>query len=94
MCDEDGWEPQPLDQPTGYRDILPPVNPVLSNAIPSNWQESHNCLSQKPVIQLFNDHPDRNAGDPLANKTKTSYETYQDALPKANAIPNVWVPFV
>ena len=91
--DEDGWEPQPLDQPTGYRDILPPVDPVPPNSIPSNRQESHNRLSQKPVIRLFNDRPDRNAGAPLANQTKTSYETYQDALPNANAIPNVWALF-
>ena len=25
--------------------------------------------------------------------TKTSYETYQDALPKANSVPNIWEPF-
>jgi len=86
--DEDGWEPKPLDQPAGDRDILPP--PVGVNPIPLNCHESHNQLSQKPIIWLFNDHPDRNTGAPLENPTKMSYETYQDALLKANAVPNVW----
>jgi hypothetical protein len=91
MGDDEGrWEPEPLDQPSGDRDV-PPL--VVINPVPSNRHESHNRLSQKPVIQLFNDRPDRNAGAPLANMTKTSYETYQDALPKANAVPNVWAPF-
>lgn len=89
--DEDGWEPEPLDQPAGDRDIPPP--PVSVNPVPLNRHESHNRLSQKPIIRLFNDRPDRNAGAPLENLTKTSYETYQDALPKANAVPNVWAPF-
>jgi hypothetical protein len=89
--DEDGWEPKPLDQPAGDRDIPPP--PVSVNPVPLNRHESHNQLSQKPIIQLFNDHPDCNAGAPLENLTKMSYKTYQDALPKANAVPNIWAPF-
>jgi len=89
--DEDGWEPEPLNQPAGgIRDIPPPV---ILNPIPLNRHESHNRLSWKLTIQLFNDRPDHNAGAPLENATKTSYETYQDALPKANAIPNIWAPF-
>ena len=54
---------------------------------------SHNRLSQKPIIRLFNDWPDCNTGAPLENMTKMSYETYQDALPKANPVPNAWAPF-
>ena len=89
--DEDGWEPEPLNQPAGGIGDIPP--PVILNPVPSNRHESHNRLSRKPTIRLFNDRPDRNAGAPLENVTKTSYETYQDALPKANAVPNVWAPF-
>jgi hypothetical protein len=90
--DEDGWEPEPLDQPAGDADLdVPP--PVIDNRIPSNRHESHSRLTQKPVIRLFNDRPDRNAGAPLPNQTKTGYETYQDALPNSNAVPNVWAPF-
>ena len=29
----------------------------------------------------------------MEDTTKTSYKTYQDALPKANTVPNVWAPF-
>jgi hypothetical protein len=90
--DEDGWEPEPLDQPAGDVDLdVPP--PLIDNCIPSNRRESHSRLTQKPVIRLFNDRPDRNAGAPLPNQTKTSYETYQDALPNSNTVPNVWAPF-
>jgi hypothetical protein len=90
--DEDRWEPEPLDQPAGDADLdVPP--PLIDNRIPSNRRESHSRLTQKPVIRLFNDRPDRNAGAPLPNQTKTSYETYQDALPNSNAVPNVWAPF-
>ena len=38
-------------------------------------------------------HNNHNTGAPLENTTKTSYETYQDALLKANAVPDVWAPF-
>jgi len=51
---EDGWEPEPLDQPAGGRDIPPPV---IINPVPSNRHESHNRLSQQPIVWLFNDHP-------------------------------------
>ena len=89
--DEDGWEPEPLDQPAGgIGHILPPV---ILDPVHSNWHESHNRLTRKPTIWLFNDRPDRNAGAPLEDMTKTSYETYQDALPKANSVPNIWAPF-
>jgi hypothetical protein len=88
--EEDGWEPEPINQPAGDGDIPPPVT---ANPIPSNRHESHNRLSQKPSIRLFNDRPSRNAGAPLANMNRTSYETYQDALPKANTVPNIWAPF-
>ena len=88
---EDGWEPELLDQPAGgIRHILPPV---ILDPIPSNWHKSHNRLSWKSVIRLFNDRPDRNTGAPLEDTTKMSYETYWDALPKANTIPNAWAPF-
>jgi hypothetical protein len=90
--DEDGWELEPFDQPAGDRDWdVPP--PVIYNPVPSNRHESHNRLVQKPVIRLFNDRADRNAGAPLPNQTKTSYETYHHALANSNAVPNVWAPF-
>ena len=89
--DEDGWEPEPLDQPAGGIGYIPP--PVILDPAHSNRHESHNRLCRKPTIRLFNDRPDRNAGAPLEDMTKTSYETYQDALPKANSVPNIWEPF-
>ena len=89
--DEDGWEPELLDQPAGGIGHIPP--PVILDLSISNWHESHNRLTWKPTIQLFNDHPDHNAGAPLEDMTKTSYETYQDALPKVNSVPNIWAPF-
>jgi hypothetical protein len=90
---EDGWEPEPLDQPAGDGDLDAPP-PFLDNPFLSNWHESHNRLSQRPASnRLFNDRPDHNAGAPLPNQTKTTYEAYRDALSNANAVPNVWAPF-
>jgi hypothetical protein len=68
--DEDGWEPEPLDQPAGGIRHIPP--PVILDPVPSNRHESHNRLSRKPIIRLFNDCPDRNVGAPSEDTTKTS----------------------
>jgi hypothetical protein len=90
VYDEDGWEPEQVHQPIDARDIPPSV---LVDPVPSNRQGSYNRLSKKPTIRLFNDRPGRNAGAPLIGVNKTSYETYQDALLKDDAVPNVWAPF-
>jgi hypothetical protein len=56
-------------------------------------QISRSAISKKPTIQLFNDWPGCNAGIPLIDVNKMSYETYEDALLKGDAIPNVWESF-